>query len=153
MRNSSAGNDFHGSPLKSSRASAQSTREAPSLSGKTSSKHSQSQQTLPAKDVKKDLLALGIDLDESLIERMERNLGISVSLGAMSRASAVVRERAPQCDEGFAPEIQLRCDESHKKSPEKVIPSQVRCSWIYMMIFKLRRVIFCIYRWIHIAHR
>ena len=46
-----------------------------------------------SKDIKRDLLALGIDLDESLIERMHRNLGISTTFASVAKASAIVQER------------------------------------------------------------
>ena len=46
-----------------------------------------------SRDIKRDLLTLGIDLDESLIERMQRNLGISSTFTSVAKASAIVQER------------------------------------------------------------
>lgn len=47
-------------------------------------------------DIKESLLALGIDLDESLIDRMHRNLGAGLSFDAMARASGVINSRDEQ---------------------------------------------------------
>lgn len=61
-----------------------------------------------SQDVKKSFLALGIDLDESLIDRMQRNLGTSISFDALTKASTVVSARADQHKELFGSQIMYR---------------------------------------------
>jgi hypothetical protein len=60
--------------------------------GDNAEAHSPNSQATP-RDIRKDLLALGIDIDESLIDRMSRNLGISTTFNSVAKASTIVRER------------------------------------------------------------
>ena len=47
-----------------------------------------------AEAARNDLLALGIDLDNDLINRLQQNLGANLTLGAASKAATVLRGRS-----------------------------------------------------------
>lgn len=91
-------------------------------------------QTSP-RDARKDLLALGIDIDESLIERMSRNLGVSTTFNLVAKASTIVRDRTkvddnvdityrnvtnPPEDAQGKPEKQTLSASQFQTSPQKV---------------------------------
>lgn len=72
-----------------------------------------------AESVRLNLMALGIDLDESLIQRMQRNIGVSGTFNTVAKASTIVRNRA--ADKNL--ESQTRITEASKiieeSSPQK----------------------------------
>lgn len=93
--------------------------------------------TVDNDSVKRDLLSLGIDLDESLIDRMRRNLGISTSFEAVARASTIVRSRNSQVI-GSAPDVILRSvekEETEKVSPRSAQPSLIQVPTAIILLF------------------